>query len=251
MEPAIEMPVNKPRGTMHTKPILFWPKPRSDIEPQLDREADDFLIVDTNCAYELQKLYKLRHDTRIFDPFPHKGRHYRAFSDHVMASDCRCHIVGLEACREILQALKDPSLAQSSTEELFAALKLAAPSSYGEVEAGSSRMLFSSPAVIKRGVKISIDWAYLNWANTSLLAILVFVAALIGNVLSHNNNLVSHNNNFVAAIVATLLFTALYVCVRANFSELFSAFAGRHHRAAENQPMATHGLIRSWLKKVS
>ena len=227
---------------MHTKPILFWPKPRSDIELQLDREADDFLIVDTNCAYELQKLYKLRRDTRIFDPFPNTGRHYRAFSDHVMASDCRCHIVGLEACREILQALKDPSLAQSSTEELFAALKLAAPSAHGEVEAGSSPMLFLPPAVIKRGVKISIDWAYLNWANTSLLAILVLVAALIGNVLSRNNN-------FVAAIVATLLFTALYVCVRANFSELFSAFAGRRHRAAGNQSLATHGLIRSWLKK--
>jgi hypothetical protein len=41
---------------MNTKPILFWPKLRSDIERHLDREADDFLVVDTNSAYELQKL---------------------------------------------------------------------------------------------------------------------------------------------------------------------------------------------------
>ena len=43
---------------MNTKPILFWSKPRSDIERHLDREVDDFLVVDTNSADELQKLYK-------------------------------------------------------------------------------------------------------------------------------------------------------------------------------------------------
>jgi hypothetical protein len=230
---------------MNTKPILFWPKPRSDIELHLDREADDFSVVDTNCAYELQKLYKLRRDTPIFDPFPHDGGHYRAFSDHVVASDCRCHIVGLEACREVLRALKDPSLAHSSTEELFAAIKLTcstpvALSSCAGVEAGSSLMLFSRPSIIKRGVKI--DWSYLNWANTSLSAILVFVVTLIGNVLSLNNSL-------IAAVVATLLFTTLYVCVRANFRELFLSLAGRPHGAAKNQSIATHGLKRSWLKK--
>jgi hypothetical protein len=205
---------------MNTKPILFWPKPRSDIELHLDREADDFLVVDTNFAYELQKLYKLRRETPIFDPFPHYGEHYRDFIDHVVASDCRCHIVGLEACQDVLRALKDPSLAHSSIEELLAAIKLAcstynAPSSSAGVEAGSGPlMLFSRPSIIKRGMKIPIDWSYLNWANMSFSAILVFVATLIGHVLSLNNSL-------IAAIVATFLFAALYVCVRANFSELF------------------------------
>ena len=95
---------------MNTKPILFWSKPRSDIERHLDREADEFLVVDTNSADELQKLYKLRRETPIFDPFPHYGAHYRDFIDHVVASDCRYHIVGLEACQELLRALEDPLL---------------------------------------------------------------------------------------------------------------------------------------------
>jgi hypothetical protein len=220
---------------MNTKPILFWPKPRSDIERHLDREADDFLIVDTNCVYELQRLYKLRRETPIFDPFPHYGEHYRDFIDHIVASDCRYHIVGLKACQEVLRALEDPSLAHSSIEELLAAIKLAcsgynAPSSAGVEAGGSPFVLFSRPSIIKRSEKISIDWSYLNWANMSVSAILVFVAAVIGNVLSLNNSL-------IAAIVATSLFAALYVCVRVNFSELFSS------------NVATHGLRGSWLKK--
>jgi glutamine synthetase-like protein len=93
-------------------------------------------------------------------------------------------------------------------------------------------------SIIKRRMKISIDWSYLNWANISLSAILVFVAALIGNVLSFNNNL-------IAPTVATFLFATLYVCVRANFSELFSSMAGQKD-AAKNQLMATHGLMGSW-----
>jgi len=231
---------------MKTKPILFWPKPWSDIERHLDREADDFSVVNTNSAYELQKLYKLRHDTTIFDPFPHIGEHYRDFRNHVVASDCRCHIVGLEACQEVLRALKDPSLAHSSTEELCAALDVpcSTPSSRAGVEAGKPLMLFSRPSIIKRGMRLSIDWSYLNWANTSVSAILVFVAALIGNVLYRNNSL-------IAAIVATLLFAALYVCVRANLTKLFSSAIGRPHVAAKNQSKATHDLKRSWLKKVT
>jgi hypothetical protein len=233
---------------MNTKPILFWPKPRSDIGLHLDREADDFSVVDTNCAYELRKLYKLRRETLIFDPFPRIGEHYQDFIDHVVASDCHYYIVGLEACQEVLRALKDPLLARSSIEELFAAIKLAgskytAPSSSAGVETGNSAlMLFSRPSIVKRGMKIPIDWSNLNWANMSLSAILVFVAALIGNVLSLNNSL-------IAAIVATLLFAALYVCVRANFPELFFSMAQRPNGAAKNQLMATHGLKRLWLKK--
>jgi hypothetical protein len=233
---------------MNTKPILFWPRPRSDIERHLGREADDFLVVDTNCAYELQNLYKLRRETLIFDPFPHYGEHYRDFIDHVVASNCRYHIVGLQACQEVLRALTDPSLVNSTVEELLAAIKLTcsgynAPSSSTGVEAdGSPFVLFSRPSIIKRRTKISIDWSYLNWANMSLSAILVFVATLIGNVFSFNNNL-------IAATVATFLFATLYVCARVNFSELFSSMAGQPKGAAKNQLMATHGLMGSWFKK--
>ena len=39
---------------MTTKPILLWPKPRSDIASHLDREADDFLVVDTDYPHELR-----------------------------------------------------------------------------------------------------------------------------------------------------------------------------------------------------
>ena len=209
---------------MNTKPILLWPKPRSDIQRHLDRAADYFLVVDTNSAYELQKLYKLRRETPIFDPFPHYGEHYRGFIDHVVASDCRYHIVGLEACQEVLRALQDPSLVHSSIEELLAAIELVC-NTYNASSAGA----FSRPS-IKKSKKISIDWSYLNWTNTSVLAILVFVATVGGNFLSPNDSL-------IAAIIATPLFAALYVCVRANFSEIFSS------------NVATHGLMDSWLKK--
>lgn len=55
---------------MSTKPILFWCKPRSDIALHLERSGDDFLVADTNCNDELQKLYKIQRDTPIFDRFP-------------------------------------------------------------------------------------------------------------------------------------------------------------------------------------
>jgi len=207
-EPAVEVPVDTSRDKMTTKPILFWPKPRSDIALHLDREADDFLVVDTDYPHELQKLYNLRRELPIFDPYPGYGEHYRDFSDHVVASNCRYHIVGLKDCQKLLQAMKDPSLARSSIEELLAATKLAcdAPSS----------------SIMKRSKKVSIDWSYLNLANISVSAVLVFVATLIGNVLSLNNSL-------IAAIVATLLFATLYTCARTNFSELLSSIWRRMH----------------------
>ena len=67
-EPAVKVPVDTSRDKMTTKPILFWPKPRSDIALHLDREADDFLVVDTDYPHELQKLYKLRRElpTRFY-----------------------------------------------------------------------------------------------------------------------------------------------------------------------------------------
>jgi hypothetical protein len=187
---------------MTTKPILLWPRRRSDIALHLDREADDFLVIDTNYPYELQKLYKLRRELPIFDPYPGYGEHYRDFSDHIVASNCRYHIFGLKACQELLQAMKDPSLARSSLEELLAATKLACNA--------------SSSTIIRRSQKVSIDWSYLNLANISVSAILVFVATLISNFLSLNSSL-------TAAIVVTLLFATFYTCVRTNFSEFLSS----------------------------
>jgi hypothetical protein len=187
---------------MTTKPILLWPRRRSDIALHLDRDADDFLVVDTNYPYELQKLYKLRRELPIFDPYPDYGEHYRDFSDHIVASNCRYHIFGLKACQELLQAMKDPSLARSSLEELLAATKLACNA--------------SSSTIIRRSQKASIVWSYLNLANISVSAIMVFVATLISNFLSLHNSL-------IAAIVATLLFATLYTCVRTNFSEFLSS----------------------------
>ena len=70
---------------MNTKPILLWPKQRSDIAVHLDRGAEYFSVVDTNCAYELQKLYNIKRTTPILDPFPRYGEHYGAFRDHVVA----------------------------------------------------------------------------------------------------------------------------------------------------------------------
>ena len=55
---------------MNTTPILFWPKARSEIELHFDRGEADFLVVDTNCTYDLQRLYKLQPENLILDPFP-------------------------------------------------------------------------------------------------------------------------------------------------------------------------------------
>jgi hypothetical protein len=185
---------------MSTKPILFWPKAQSDIATHLDRSGDDFLVVDTNSTYELQKLYKIRSDTPIFDPFPEHGEHYRHFIDHVASVDSRCHIVGIKACRDVLEALKDPLVARSPIEEVFAVIKPTVGS--------SSRR------------PIAADWSRLNPVNTMLLAILVFAATLTGVLASPHNSL-------LAALTAACVFAVLYVCLRANFSKSFSSIAGQ------------------------
>ena len=185
---------------MNTKSILLWPKPRSDIEVQLGRACDDFLVVDTNCAYELRKLYNHR-TTPIFDPFPRHGAHYRDFSDHVVAGDCGVHVVGLEACQKILQALNDPKLAGSSIEELVAAV--APVGGNTDMTDRTLTRFLRSP----RSVRIAVDWSHLNWLNTGFAAILVFLAALAGNMLFLDNSVIT-------AAVATVVFVALYVCAR-------------------------------------
>jgi hypothetical protein len=229
---------------MNAKPILFWPKPRSDIALHLDRDSDDFLVVDTNSAYELQKLYNIRRDTAIFDPFPEHGAHYRDFIDHVAASDCRCHIVGIKACQDVLQALNDPLLAHSPIEEIFAAINPAGSSSHPHASSPDSKAgSMLRPLLRRSAIKMSLplDWSYLNWASTSLLAILVLVSTLIADVVSPNSSL-------LAAVIATLLFVALYVCIRANFSKLFSFMTKRPNFTAKDRPMARLGQLRSWLK---
>ena len=185
---------------MNTKSILLWPKPRSDIAVQLGRASDDFLVVDTNCVYELRKLYNVHRTTPIFDPFPRRGAHYRDFSDHVVAGDCGVHVVGLEACQKVLQALNDPKLAGSSIEELVAAV---APGGKTDTAGGALTRLLRSP----RSVRLPVDWSHLNWVNTAVAAILVFLAALAGNMLFLDSSV-------IAAAVATVVFVALYVCAR-------------------------------------
>jgi hypothetical protein len=101
------------------------------IALHLERSGDDFLVVDTNCNDELQKLYKIQRDTPIFDPFPDRGKHYRDFIDHLASIDCRCHIVGIKACRDMLQALQDPWLARSPQEVLPSSNQPQAPAPHG------------------------------------------------------------------------------------------------------------------------
>ena len=186
---------------MNTKSILLWPKPQSDIEVQLGRGGDDFVVVDTNSAYELRKLYNINRNTPIFDPFPRRGAHYRDFSDHVVAGDCGVHVVGLETCRKVLQALNDPKLAGSSIEELVAAVT---PAGGNTDRTGGTLTRFLR---LPRSARIAVDWSRLNWLNTILAAVLVFLATLIGNMLFLDNSM-------MAAAVATFVFVALYVCVR-------------------------------------
>jgi hypothetical protein len=201
---------------MNAKPILFWPKPRSDIELHLGRGADDFLVVDTNCDYDLQKLHKLRRETPVFDPFPTMGDHYRDYSDHVIGSDCHCRILGLDACRQVLRALNDPSLTRSSIEDVLLAIN----------QPDSPPWLKSPVAIEDQSnavAKHTVDWSHLNWKNTALAAVLVFVAALIGNTLTREGSM-------TAALVAAFVFSLLYICVRTGVAQLFpSARRARRH----------------------
>jgi len=177
---------------MTTKPILFWPRNPADIGVHLRRTPDDFLVVNTNCIYELRKLYKIKSATPIFDPFPGSGEHYREFRDHI-ANDCGLHIVGLGTCQNILQAQRDPSLSHASIEELLSAIL---PDSR-RADSSSQWMAF------RRRAK---DWFYLKWSNTMLAALLVFIAVLVGNLLFPNDRLIE-------AAVATFVFTGMYICV--------------------------------------
>jgi hypothetical protein len=51
---------------------------------------------------------------------------------------------------------------------------------------------------------MSIDWAAVHWGYVALLSLLVFVAALIANVVTFRHRL-------AGAIVAALLFAVLFV----------------------------------------
>ncbi|HZP78633.1 MAG TPA: hypothetical protein VFB45_21015 [Pseudolabrys sp.] len=107
---------------MTTKPVLLWPKSRSEIAVWLGSNEEHFLVVETNKAAEIRHLYQLTADTPVFDPFPIAGTHYRACLEHVQGSGCRFHIAGLAQCRTVLVRLQDRSIARSSFEELLLAL---------------------------------------------------------------------------------------------------------------------------------
>jgi hypothetical protein len=175
---------------MRAKPILLWPKARSDIETFLDRAADDFTVVDTNRAYELQKLHGISARTPIFEPFPGYGERYRDFESHLSARGCELRIAGLEPCRRVLDALKDPSLAHTSIEELYCAVTTTA-------DAQASRNRLWRVAGRPR----------LDWLNTIVPVTLVFLAVLIANTLVSSSGV-------TAAFAATAIFTVSYVCIR-------------------------------------
>ena len=171
---------------MNPKPVLFWPRSVSEIEPRLGLAPAAFRVIDTNSAYELQKLAKITPATPILDPYPRRGRHYREFENHIAASGCRIHVIGLRPCQGLSQALNDPSLAHASVEELLSAIK---------------------PRTAESRFRLPIDWSRLNFANTIVAAALVFAASWIGNMLFPGSGL-------IAAAAAVLVFTALYVGAR-------------------------------------
>jgi hypothetical protein len=113
------------------KPVLLWPRPKSAIPSTFDRPAEDFIVADTDYGEELSKLDKLRRDTPVFDPFPSYGQHYRQFIDRIAEAGCSYHIRGLEACRDVLHTMKDPSLARSTIDEILFALGYLEPKAAG------------------------------------------------------------------------------------------------------------------------
>jgi hypothetical protein len=50
---------------------------------------------------------------------------------------------------------------------------------------------------------MGIDWATVDWLNLGMLAVIAFVAALIGGLLSFNNR-------FIGAILAAVLFVIIF-----------------------------------------
>jgi len=50
---------------------------------------------------------------------------------------------------------------------------------------------------------MAIDWATVDWLNLGVLAVIAFVAGLIGGYLSFNNR-------FIGAILTALLFVVIF-----------------------------------------
>lgn len=109
-------------GAMKTRPVLLWPRPRSDIRAILGCGEDAFVVIETTSQADLRLLYQLTSDTPVFDPFPTAGRHYRAYLAHIEDTGCRFHIAGLAPCREVFAALCDASIARGTMEDLLLAL---------------------------------------------------------------------------------------------------------------------------------
>jgi hypothetical protein len=180
------------------QPVLLWPRPQAAIAEYLERGPDDFIVVDTDHFHELQKLHKLRRDTPIFDPFPGHGHQYRDFLNHITASGCRYHIIGLAACQDVLRTLKDPSLAGATIEEILSALGYLDPKRSKPAAAMSPLTIFLARLIGLFLVLVSLSMlthkqTMVETANALVhdrpLLLIVGMIALIGGlamVLSHN-----------------------------------------------------------------
>jgi hypothetical protein len=194
------------------KPVLLWPKPLSDIAVHLEREPEDFIVVDTNSNYDIQKLSALRSDTAIFDPFPESGRHYRDFLNHVEARHCRHHITGIAACQDVLRTWKDPSLSRATIEEILLAIGhpgrgppkrrhvLSPLTAFLGRLIGLFLVLVSSAALLDRHTVMETAAALL--ANRPLLLVAGMSAVLGGLAMVLAHNLWSGG---VLAVVITIL----------------------------------------------
>lgn len=180
------------------KPVLLWPRPVADIAAYLERKPDDFTVVDTNSYYDFRKLSALRSGTPIFDPYPKYGRHYRDFLNHLNASHCRHHVVGLVACQDVLRTLKDPSLSGATIEEVILALGYTGQGRPKRLQVVSplthflSRLLglflalVSLAALANRQAMVEAADALLHNRPLSLIAGTIAVLAGLAMVLAHN-----------------------------------------------------------------
>ena len=104
------------------KPVLLWPMASSAIAVNLDEPPDYFTVVDTTDPAAFVALGTVTATTLVLDPFPDHGGQHCAVAEHLRATGCRHRVAGLAPCQDVVRALKDPSLARASTEELLLAL---------------------------------------------------------------------------------------------------------------------------------
>jgi hypothetical protein len=183
------------------KPFLLWARPHAVIAQYLDHGPDDFTVIDTNHVHELQKLHKLRRDSPVFDPFPTYGEHYRDVLNHLTTIGCRYHVVGLEACQDVLRRLKDPSLSGATLEEILLALgypkksnpeTAVPPTSFSRPTIFLSRLigllliLVSLAMLLQKQTMLEITYALLHDRPLLLIVGLIALIGGLAMVLGHN-----------------------------------------------------------------